>query len=267
MNTQRSSVDTHTNTNNTDVSLTRRSLLGALGAGAAVGLAGCAQMLDEEFTAPIIGFKEETFTHYQYGARPVTLQNYVPTGIEETRDLGDVGQVIVTLNSYATSYNWQLQEDYPATVGFVSIPIPIILQQEFPGPLDDSLTSLVTGTWGLELFNKMGFAGDPVQSVQYGSSEKEEFTRNSDANNSLFRASPDAKVFDVKATLNDGSEEEYQIVLFRYRTVAEQLSSGTDDSYTFLGLGVKLEAYEEFGKLPDFRDNSTNEFGVIPTPE
>lgn len=267
MNTLRSSIDTHTNGNNTDFSLTRRSLLGALGAGAAVGLAGCAQMTNQEFTAPIIGFKRESFSHYRYGDRPVTLENYESTPIVETRDMGDIGDLEVTLHSHATSYNWQLQEDYPATVGFVSIPIPIVLQQEFPGPLDDTLTSLVTGTWGLELFNKMGFADDPVQSVRYGSSEREEFTRNSNPNNSLFRAAPDAKVFDVRATLDDGSEEEYVIALFRYRTVADQLSSGTDDSYAFLGLGVELEKHGEYGTLASFNDSSTNQFGVIPTPE
>lgn len=248
----------------TGFSLTRRSMLGALGASATVGLAGCSGATERSFTAPWAGMNGETFHLFNKGPRPVTLKNSETASIEETRDAGPLGELKATINMKATSYDWQLEDDYPATVGFVSIPIPQAGGTEFAGPLDDPLNSLVTGEWGLELFNRMGYTEDPVDSVEYGRLNSSEFTTSRsfpDFNNAY-----DVKQFSVTATTNGESTEEYRIVLFRYRTKTEELPDGTDDSYVFHGLGASVEDVDSFGYSPDFGSDAHDDYGIIDEP-
>ncbi|MBX0287285.1 hypothetical protein EGH22_13190 [Halomicroarcula sp. F28] len=248
----------------TGFSLTRRSMLGALGASATVGLAGCSGVTEQSFTAPWVGMTGETFTLADQGPRPVTLKNDETASIVETRDAGPLGELKATLNMKATSYNWQLEDEYPATVGCVSIPIPILGGTDFAGPLDDPLVSLVSGEWGLELFNRMQFTDEPVDSVNY---VRQGFEGSSDgAGHPDFTPLLDYKVFTATATMNDESTEEYWIGLLRYRTKTEVLPDGTDDSYVFLGLGTLAENVDSFGYSPGFGEGIVDDFGIIDEP-
>ncbi|TQQ80993.1 hypothetical protein EGH24_07525 [Halonotius terrestris] len=245
-------------------SLTRRSMLGALGASATVGLAGCSGVTNQSFTAPWVGMTGETFPHPEQGDRPVTLTNDETASIVETRDAGPLGEVSATLNMKGTSYNWQLEEEYPATVGFVPIPIPILGGTEIAGPLDDPLVSLVSGEWGLELFNRMGFTDEPVDSVNY---VRQDYEGSGEFRHPDFTNLIDYKVFTATATMNDESTEEYWIGLLRMRTKTEVLPDGTDDSYVFTGVGTLAENVDSFGYNPEFYvDEASDDYGIIDEP-
>ncbi|TQQ80994.1 hypothetical protein EGH24_07530 [Halonotius terrestris] len=206
----------------------------------------------------------ETFPLGGRGPRPVTLTNDETASIVERRDAGPLGEVSATLNMKGTSYDWQLEEEYPATVGFVSIPIPILGGTEIAGPLDDPLVSLVTGEWGLELFNRMGFTDEPVDSVNY---VRQDYDGTADLGHPDFTPLVDINAFTATATMNDESTEEYWIGLIRLRTKTEVLPDGTDDSYVFLGLGTVSENVDSFGYAPGFHAEETfDDFGIIDEP-
>lgn len=240
-------------------------MLGTLGASATVGLAGCTsgeRRVNQSFTAPWVGMKGETFPLAGQGPRPVTLRNSETASKSERREFW-LFRINATMNMKATSYNWQLEDEYSATVGFISVPIPKV-GIEFAGPLDDPLNSLVTGEWGLELFNRMGFTDDPVDSVEYVRVNAEESTNT--VNHPELRGSFDIMNFDVTAMINDESTEEYRMTLRRYRTKGEELPDGTHDSYVFQGDGALLETIDTFNYTPDFRLGDTDQFGFIDEP-
>lgn len=233
-----------------DVSLTRRAMLGTLGAGASIGLAGClSQDSPIHLNAPFVGITDAE------SIEGLTLQNYSGRKIRRAIDLPTGESIQIRIMAYTTHYRYENEEwGRRCDVGIVSIPFFKYAGFEYAGELTDPLERLVHGDLGEQLVHEIDFqnkSGEAISDVYFipdsGASYQNrgwwdpDYARNQSI---IFEEEYDSQFFEV-AAVPQGRGDDYYMYLLRYRVSPSALSDstdvfGVDHSYVFVMIGTEV---------------------------